>query len=96
MKRLIHNRNLQSQLNTTRIQTVCADLDLALTFVDVAASSSHPEVRKRNCENARKAFFTVRDQFLPACALDDAERTTIETKLNQLRAGLEQLGEKIG
>lgn len=96
MKRLIQNRNLQSQLNSTRIETLHADLDLALTFADVATSSSDPVVQKRNRENARKAFFTVRDQFLPLCALDDAERTTIETKLKQLRTRLEQMGEKLG
>jgi len=73
-----------------------ADLDLALTFVDVASSSTNPEVRIRNRENARKAFFTVRDQFLPLCTLDDAERATIETKLNQLRTRLEALDEEAG
>jgi len=35
------------------------DLDLAMTFLDLAAASRNPETSQRNHKNARKAYDTV-------------------------------------
>jgi hypothetical protein len=82
------------ELNNTKIDIVLADLDLALSMVEIARTSANPEVRKRDCANGRRAYFQIRDELLPLCSPDDAQRSEIDRKLSELRRQLQALGEK--
>ncbi len=81
------------ELNNTKVETVLADLELALTMVEIAGTSADPEIRKRDRANGRKAYFQIRDKLLPLCSPDDAQRREIDRKLKDLRTRLEGLGE---
>ena len=79
--------------NQTRVDTVRIDLDLALTFAALAESSSNPAIRKRNLQNARRAFFMIRDTLLRLCKPNASERIEIDAKLRELRLRLEDLAD---
>jgi hypothetical protein len=84
---------LHGELNRTEIETIFADLELALTFADRASLSDNPETCVRNRANAREAYFQIRDKFLPRCSPDDFQRARIDEKLRELRHRLKDLGE---
>jgi len=86
---------LPEDLNDVAIQTVLADLELALTFAAIAETSENTETRERNRMNARRAFFTIRDVLLPRCWPTESQRHDIGHKLYELRCRLERLGEKL-
>lgn len=73
---------------------IIADLELALTFLEIARTSSVNETVRRNQKNARTAYRAVL-RFLPRCfpALSAAERQAIEDNLLKLKNRLEPLGE---
>ena len=54
---------LITKVNRTRVQTILADLQLALTFAAVAETSSRPDTQIRNFANARDALFVIRDRL---------------------------------
>jgi hypothetical protein len=83
-----------AEANRTKVATVLADLELALTFAATAGSSDNPETRARNREHARKAYFTIRDHLLSMCSPAAPERAQIDQKLLALRHQLERLGKK--
>ena len=86
---------LFEQMNQIRIQTVLNDLDLAVTFIQVARTSGNPDTRRRNRDNAAEAYSAIRDVLLPMCRINEAQRHDIEAKLTDLRRSLETLGEQI-
>jgi len=67
------------------------DLDLALTFMDIAETTNIEETAHRNREKARHAYNTVKD-FLSRPALRHIDRGSIETRLARLKARLEAVG----
>jgi hypothetical protein len=86
---------LKADLDRTKIDLIFADLDLAFTFADSAATSENPNTRDRNRAHASKAYFQIRDKFLPLSNPNASERAQIERRLGELRLSLERLGEKI-
>ena len=82
-----------ADLNRTMVETVLADLDLASTFAEIAATSENVDTRNRNRANARKAFCAIRDDLLPRCSLDKSQGVEIDRKLRELRSRLKKLGE---
>ena len=72
------------------LELLMSDLDLALTFLQVAGTSSDTETRERNRQNARKAYDTVL-YFLPRLHPTAQERQKIEEKLSILRTHLQAL-----
>ncbi len=65
-----------------------ADLDLAMTFLDVAATSDKRKSSQRNQKNARTAYDTVL-RFLPRLSLTAVETSAIHEKVSALRIRLE-------
>jgi hypothetical protein len=90
----MHMGTWNADVNRTALETLMADLELALTFVHTAETSANPETRSRNRNNARTAFLKIRDELLPLCSPDDASRAQIDTKFADLRKRLEALGER--
>lgn len=81
-------------VNRAAIETVLADLELALTFAQTAAISTNPATRDRNRSNASEAFVKIRDELLPLCHADDAQYAEIEGKLHELKLRLRRLGQE--
>jgi len=73
--------------NSIGVKFILTDLDLALTFLDVAANSADPEVVRRNYDNALKAYTTVVD-LLERLSPDEQQRHELEAKLTIVRARL--------
>jgi hypothetical protein len=69
---------------------ILTDLDVAMTFLDVAAVSKCEETISRNHDNARKAY-TASLSILEKLSLDEPQRQAIEEKLARLKTRLDSL-----
>jgi hypothetical protein len=67
---------------------VLTDLNLAMTFLDVAETSKRAETVSRNRQNARIAYDSVR-RLLPRLALTAEEWQNIQEKLSNVKFRLE-------
>jgi hypothetical protein len=67
------------------------DLDVGMTFLDLATTSTNPQTRQRNRENAQKAYDAVL-HFLPRVIFTEAETKAVHEKLELLRNRLEAIG----
>lgn len=84
---------LAKDLNRNGVEFLLADLDTALTFTNIAASADRDEeTRRRNRENARKAYDTVL-KLSKKFALKPEEKMVFDEKLQTLRRALERLGQ---
>jgi len=79
-----------SNSNRIGIEFILTDLDVAMTFLDVAAASSNSTVVRRNHNNARTAYTAVVN-LLERLSLDKSQREQIQLKLDTLKARLSQL-----
>jgi hypothetical protein len=82
---------LIDQSNRTGIAFLLTDLGAALTFIQVAETSSSPETRVRNYGKALEGYRTVL-RFLPRLLPSAEELEQIQHKLEQIRLLLEQAG----
>jgi hypothetical protein len=82
-----------SNSNETGVELVLADLDLALTFMDVAATSRIQETKDRNHRNARHAYDTVL-HLLKSLEPDSQERSAIDGKMALLKTRLQAVGQQ--
>lgn len=75
-------------LTKTLVDVLLTDLDLAMTFLDVAATIGVPEHAERNYRNAEKAYriVVVRLQDLQ---LTEAQQEVFDNKLAALRLRLQ-------
>ena len=87
---------MSDDLNQTLVEILLTDLELAFAFSDIAVTSQDAETRNQNRENAREAFYAIKDEMLPRCSLNESEKIKIYGKLRELRSRLEQLGEHLG
>ncbi len=71
-----------------------ADIDLAMTFMDLSKISSVSETINRNHENALTAYRTVLS-LLSRLSLSPEARQSVETKLDVLKARLETVGYRL-
>ena len=67
------------------------DLDVALTFLDVASVTNSQETQRRNLEHAREAYDTV-IHLLPRIAVPENDRPVLLAKLAELKGRLVALG----
>ncbi len=68
------------------------ELELGRTFARIALKSREPGKRKRNQENARKAYDAV-CAWRKSIHLAEAERAEVDRSLQRLQSDLEELGE---
>jgi hypothetical protein len=73
------------------IEFLLTDLDIALTFMDVAATTEFRDTAERNHQNARKAYDTVIAK-LREVTPNAHQQTTLDEKLATLRARLKAAG----
>jgi hypothetical protein len=71
---------------------LAADLDLALTLMDVAETTRNKERAQRDHQNARTAYDTAL-RLLPKLQLGAAQRNELDKKLAALKARLMAAGQ---
>lgn len=69
------------------------DIDVAMTFLDVAEATRINESVTRNKQNARRAYDAV-SGLLGKLTLNADDRQRVETKLVVLKARLEAVGQQ--
>ena len=74
------------------IDFLLVDLDIALTFMDVARTTEFRDTAERNHGNAKAAYNTVLAK-LPEVRPTRAQRVQLEQKLAVLRGRLEAVGQ---
>lgn len=91
-------QDLAERQESLKLQFIHSELDLALTFCQVAGTTGNRETAGRNTENARRAY-EVADTLSTGAALRVADRQEVEGKLTQLQgmlAHLDERGEGLG
>ena len=76
--------------NAVHVDFVLTELDLGITFCELAQSAQDEETKERNIRNARKAYDAL--HFLEGLNLSKAEQQLIKEKASRLKSLLEQLG----
>ena len=83
---------IRRQANAIRVQFISIELDLAMTFVSVAADEGlQSPQRVRNHRQARVAYDTA-VRFLAGAELSLAERAEFECKLRRIKISLQEIG----
>jgi hypothetical protein len=72
---------------------VLVDLDLGMTFMDVAETSRVAETTSRNQNNARRAYDAVL-RLSEKLKLSPSQRQAIDAKLPVLKARLQSVGQQ--
>ena len=80
-------------VNRIGVKFLLTDLDLALTFMDIAKVSQNEETVRRNHNNARTASDTV-VRLLEKLTPDAAQRQVIDAKLALLNTRLRAVGHR--
>lgn len=87
-------QDLAERQETLRLQFIQSELDLALTFCQVADTTENRETAGRNADNARRAYDVVTHTLSTGAALHVADRQEVEGKLTQLQGMLAHLDER--
>ena len=77
----------------TGVEFLLVDLDLAMTFMDVAETSRLEDTKHRSHKNARKAYDAAL-HLLEKLKPDAGQRRVIDAKLARLKARLEAAGQQ--
>ena len=80
-----------TEARNTGVAFLLTDLDLAFTFMEVAAVSGREETTNRNYEKAHEAYQTVL-RLLDTVRPEAPERVAISEKLALLKERLEKVG----
>jgi hypothetical protein len=80
-------------LNQTGVEFVLVDLDVGMTFMDVAEASRGAETTRRNHNNARNAYDAVL-RLSAKLKPSPSQRQAIDTKLAVLKARLQAVGQQ--
>jgi hypothetical protein len=82
-----------SDLNQSGVSFLLTDLDLAMTFMDVADTSHIVETTRRNHTNARTAYDTVL-HLLEKLTPNAGQRQAIDAMLAILKTRLHAVGQQ--
>jgi hypothetical protein len=81
-------KRLAGKVTQQSVAFVFTEIDLALTFLDIASTTRSPEVRERNIANARKAQDVVM-KVIERLRCSAHERNRIAAALETLNARLD-------
>jgi hypothetical protein len=84
--------NQMKAINQGIIEFLLIDLDVALTFMDVAKTTEFRGTAERNHKNARNAYDTVVEK-LREVTPTAAQQALLDEKLAALRTRLEAVGQ---
>jgi len=89
-----HSANYQRRLAEGSALFLKTDLDVGLTMIRIAGQSKVGSAkRERNIKKSRLVYDTVL-RFLPVARLEQEDSLLVNEKLAELRAALEELGER--
>jgi hypothetical protein len=91
IKGMISSRENVEQSQRVAVQFLIAELNVGMTFLDVAGVTARGDTRTRNEQNARTAYETV-VRLLPRVAPTRHEFPDLYSKLGELRDRLQALG----
>ena len=83
----------RNDLNASAADFLFIDLGVALTFMDVAATTRVEETMRRNHENARRAYDTV-VRLLRNLDPTAEQRQMLDERLSALKARLQAVGQQ--
>src|SRR5689334_10634482 len=86
-------RTLRDQFDESRFNFISRELDLAITFSQVAATSEEHARSERNARNAQKAY-SAANHFLEETPLNQAQRQEIQDKVTVLQNLLEKVSKR--
>lgn len=86
---------LMRDSNATGIRFVMTELELALSFLDIAEASSKADHGERSAEHARKAYRSA-EYFLHRLHLLPGEAASIGRQMSRVRSRLESFSRKVG
>ena len=84
---------LRDDFERLTLEVLLTDVDLALTFTDVAHNLSGQGAIEQTVRNARRAYNVISGKRSNLAISEDDSRQ-LDSKLNLLRRRLEELGEK--
>lgn len=76
-----------------KVNFIKTDLDVALTFAQIASQTGDRDKAVRNQRNARKAYDTL-VRYMDSASLDRSDLDAITRKLALLKSALLGLGER--
>ncbi|HEY6972623.1 MAG TPA: hypothetical protein VJA94_25670 [Candidatus Angelobacter sp.] len=78
------------------LQFLLVEIDTGLTFARIAqaAQANSPRKFERNLQNARKAYDSAL-RFRRTSVLEPEQKTGVDSKLEQLKIALRELGEEV-
>jgi hypothetical protein len=80
--------------NKTCTDFLKADVEAAVTFMEIARSAQNPAEQDRNRHAARRAYDTV-IRLIGRVKLTDADSQVLGARLARLKSGLCRLGERL-
>jgi len=84
------HENLATNHKAARYNFILTELDLALTFCEMALTADHKEKAERNTVNAQRAY-NAATHFLEDANFSDAINATLQQKVGRLRTILRRL-----
>jgi len=81
--RVLRYKRLLRQHEITRYEFIVIELDLAITFLEIALSAKDENKSQRNEEHANVALSAAR-RFLSEASLSEQTRTEIEWRLSRV------------
>jgi hypothetical protein len=84
-------RGIRRAHQVVRFQFILTELDLAITFCDIALSTVDPEKVERNLENAKQAYGSA-VYFLDSASLGIPMTREVHDRIQRLKVMLRQLG----
>jgi hypothetical protein len=81
------------ELTMLKVNFIKTDLDVALTFAQIASQTGDRDKAVRNQRNARKAYDTL-VRYMDSASLDRSDLDAITRKLALLKSALLGLGER--
>ena len=82
------------KLDKVKVDFIRTDLDVALTFAQIASETDNSEKMIRTSRNARKGY-DAGLQFMSTAKITAFEREIIGVKLKRLKSALLNLGEAL-
>lgn len=85
---------IEERNNALKFEFVTSELDLALTFCHIAASTNNSPRSRRNLARAQEAY-SAASHFLVSSRLSEPMRRTVQQKVADLESFLRQLRSRI-
>ena len=91
---MLYHFETAKELDKLKVDFIRTDLDVALSFAEIARQTDEREKAIRNQQNARKGY-DAGFQFMSTAKITDFDREVIGVKLRRLKSALLDLGEAL-